>query len=190
MDIRGTRAGDGGAAPSPETNGKGGNMPDTLGSSGTTGGRHPVLEHLEALVGAWETEATHPLLLGTTIRGRATFAWLAGGRFLICRAHHDHPDIPDSITIIGRDDAGDAETAAAPGGDCVAHYFDARGVSRVSQVDADAGVWRMWRDWPGFSQRFTGTFGDGGDTLVGNSELSEDGATWEPDLKVTYRRVR
>ena len=162
----------------------------TVGTTETAGGRHPVLEHLEALVGTWETEATHPLLPDTTIRGRAIFAWLEGRRFLIWRAHHDHPDIPDSITIMGRDDAGDAATAAAPGGDCAAHYFDSRGVSRVSRLDAAPGVWRMWRDWPGFSQRSTSTFGDDGDTIVGKGELSKDGATWHPDLQVIYRRVR
>ena len=165
-------------------------MSDFKNDAGAIGGRHPALEHLEVLVGAWETTATHHLLPGTTIRGRTTFEWLEGRRFLICRAHHDHPDIPDSITIIGRDGAGDAETAATPGGDCVARYFDSRGVSRVSQVDADAGVWRMWRDWPSFSQRSTGTFGDGGDTIAVKGELSEDDATWKPDLQVTYRRVR
>ncbi len=166
-------------------------MPDTTsGTAGATGGRHPVLAHLEALVGTWETAATHPLFPDTTMRGRATFAWLEGRRFLIWRAHHDHPDIPDSIAILGRDDAGDAATAAAPGGDCAAHYFDSRGVSRVYRVAAEPGVWRMWRDWPGFSQRFTSTFGDDVDTITGSGELSEDGATWKPDLQLTYKRVR
>jgi hypothetical protein len=161
----------------------------TDGSAGTAGGRHPTLEHLEALVGEWETEATHPELPGTTIPGRATFMWLEGGRFLIWRAHHDHPDIPDSIAILGRDDAGDADSAAASGGVCSCHYFDSRGVSRVWRIEAEAGVWRMWRDWPGFSQRFTGTFGDSGDTIAGSGELSTDDATWKPDLQVNYRRV-
>ena len=142
-------------------------MPNTTGGTAeTTDGRHPMLEHLEALIGEWETEATHPLLPGTAIFGRATFAWLEGRRFLIWRAHHDHPDIPDSIAILGRDDAGDAATAATPGGCCSCHYFDSRGVSRVFQVAAEPGMWRMWRDWPGFSQRFTGTFGDHGDTII------------------------
>jgi len=166
-------------------------MPDTTGGiTETESGRHPVLEHLEALVGTWETAATHPLFPDTTMRGRATFAWLEGRRFLIWRAHHDHPDIPDSIAILGGDDAGDVAAVAAGGGGCSSRYFDSRGVSRVYQVAAEPGVWRMWRDWPGFSQRFTGTFGDGGDTITGSGELSEDGATWHPDLQVTYTRVR
>ncbi len=165
-------------------------MPDTTSGSETPGGQHPGLEHLEALVGTWKTEATHPLLPGTTIPGQATFAWLAGGRFLIWRAHHDHPDIPDSIAILGFDDAVDAETAATSGAHCAIHYYDSRGVSRMYQLDAKAGVWRYWRDWPGFSQRFVGTFGADGDTIVGNSELSKDGTTWNPDLQIAYKRVR
>ena len=51
-------------------------------------------------------------------------------------------------------------------------------------------MWRIWRDWPGFSQRFTGMFSDDGDTITGNGELSEDDATWKPDLQVTYKRVQ
>ena len=58
---------------------------------------HSALHHLDALVGEWETEATHPYLPNTVIRGRAAFEWLAGGHFLIWRASHDHPDISDSI---------------------------------------------------------------------------------------------
>lgn len=58
-------------------------MPDTTSGTGTADERHPTLEHLEALVGTWAIEATHPLLPDATIRGRATFGWLAGRRFLI-----------------------------------------------------------------------------------------------------------
>ena len=51
--------------------------------------RNPVLAHLDALVGEWHTEATHPYLPNTVIRGRATFEWLDGGFFLIWRAAYD-----------------------------------------------------------------------------------------------------
>src|SRR3954465_2166811 len=99
-------------------------MPDTTGgTAGTTARHHPTLEHLDALVGAWETEATHPLLPDTTIHRRATFAWPEGGYFLIWRAHYEPPDIPDSIAILGCDDAG-AVAATAPGDGCSLRYFD------------------------------------------------------------------
>jgi hypothetical protein len=63
--------------------------------------RHPTLEHLDALVGEWETAATHPHLPGLVIHGRATFEWLDGGHFLLWRARYDHPTISNSIAILG-----------------------------------------------------------------------------------------
>lgn len=47
---------------------------------------------------------------------------------------------------------------------------------------------RFWRTAPGFSQRFTGTFADGGDTIVGRTELCQDDTHWEYDLQIIYRR--
>ena len=151
--------------------------------------RHPILEHLDALVGQWETEATHRLMPGIVVRGRATFEWLEGGRFLIWRAHYEHPEIPDSISILGREDAGYSGRSSGPGGGCSMHYFDSRGVSRVYALGAETGVWRFWRDSPGFSQRFTGTLSADGNTITGVTELSQDGTTWEEDLPITYKRV-
>ena len=149
--------------------------------------RHPVLEHLDTLVGQWDTEATHRLMPGTIIHGRATFEWLADGPFLIWRAHYDHPDIPDSIAILGCDDTGDLRN---PSGGCSLHYFDRRGVTRLYNLSAEAGVWRFWRDHPGFAQRFTGVLSADGNTIAGVAELCQDGATWEEDLSITYTRVR
>ena len=149
--------------------------------------RHPVLDHLAVLVGEWETEATHQALPGAVIHGRATFEWLGDGAFLIWRAHYDHPDIPDSIAIMGCDDTGDLRH---PGGGCTLHYFDQRGVTRLYRLSAEAGVWRYWREAPEFSQRFTGTLSADGRTIDGVAELCRDGATWERDLPITYKRVK
>ena len=41
------------------------------------------LDPFEALVGTWTTEATHPIYPSTVVRGRSTFEWLEGKRFLI-----------------------------------------------------------------------------------------------------------
>ena len=60
---------------------------------------------------------------------------------------------------------------------------------RVYAVDLSDGTWRFWRDTPGFSQRFTGTFAEDGATITAQGELSRDGETWEGDLAITYRRV-
>jgi hypothetical protein len=146
-----------------------------------------MLEHLDALVGEWETEATHRLLTGTVVRGRSTFEWLDGGHFLIWRASNEHPDFPDSISILGceiPEGAGDA------GGGCTLHTFDSRGYVRRCALGAEPGVWRFWNDRPGFSQRFTGTISSDGNTITGLAELSEDGVTWEEDLWITHKRVR
>jgi hypothetical protein len=137
----------------------------------------PGLAALDALAGTWRTEATHPMFPSTVVSGRGTFEWLAGERFLVHHSHADHPDVPDAISVLG-----------APDGELSMFYFDSRGVHRVYRVSVGDGVWRMWRDAPGFSQRFTGTFEDGGDTVAGHWELSRDGSTWDDDLEITYRR--
>jgi hypothetical protein len=73
------------------------------------------LQALRALVGEWTTEATHPMLPSTVARGRSAVEWLEGETFLIVRARNDHPEFPDSISIIG--DTGGLRM----------HYFDSRG---------------------------------------------------------------
>ena len=44
------------------------------------------LEPFQALIGEWTIEMTHPMVEDTVVRGRATYEWLEGGRFLIQRA--------------------------------------------------------------------------------------------------------
>ena len=132
---------------------------------------------LDALVGNWTTEMTHPMLPSSVVRGAAIFEWLEGERFLIQRARTDHPRFPDSIAIIG----GPADGPAM-------HYFDSRGVQRVYEMSFEDGAWRMSRDAPGFSQRFEGTFADGGGTITGLWKLSRDGSSWDDDLAITFRR--
>ena len=152
--------------------------------------RHPMLEHLDALVGQWETEATHQLYPGTIVRGLSTFEWLEGGHFLIWRARTEHPDFPDSISILGGEDPDDADDSGASGGGYSLRYFDSRGVMRRYALGAEVGGWRFWRDQPGFSQRFTCTLNTDGNIISGIAELCQDGTTWEEDLWMTYKRVR
>jgi hypothetical protein len=155
-----------------------------------------ALELLNRLVGTWTTEATHPALPGVVVHGTAEITWLEGNRFLIHRGRTDHKDFPDSISIIGFTDrdrvgpshAADSTTSAES---CLSmHYFDSRGVFRVYETSIDEAAWRFFRDAPGFSQRFTGTFADGGDTIRGRSEVREDDVNWKNDLAITYRRSR
>lgn len=153
------------------------------------------LEHLNRLVGTWTTEATHPLLPGVIVRGTSVIEWLAGERFLIVRDHAEHPDFPDAISIIGvmgRDrveGAADRDPDTRGEAGLEMHTFDSRGVSRVYEASIDDRAWRFARNAPGFSQRFVGTFADGGATIDGVSQLCRDDVHWEDDLRITYRRT-
>jgi hypothetical protein len=154
----------------------------------------PALEPLRRLVGSWTTEATHPALPGVVVHGTAIIEWLEGERFLIHRSRTDHPDFPDSISIIGitshdRVDKG-PNAVSTTDSRLSMHYFDSRGVFRVYEVSMDDTGWRIWRDASGFSQRFTGTLSDDGATIDGRWELSEDDVNWRDDLRITYRRGR
>ena len=140
--------------------------------------RDPALDRLDVLVGEWDAEMTHPKIEGVT-RGRTAFEWLAGRAFLIWRSDVSPGAIPSSIAIIG----GGSTPGTWP-----MEYFDSRGVSRTYQISMDNGVWRMWRDHPGFSQRLSGVFEDGGRTLRVSTELDQ-GEGWKPDLQMTYRRA-
>ena len=141
------------------------------------------------LVGAWTTEATHPAFPGTIVTGTAEVQLLEGERFLIFRSRTDHPDFPDSISIIG-------ET-----GGFQWHYFDSRGVHRIYEFRVTDDGWEITRDAAGsdvpetgreappFSQRLTFTFEDDDKTMEGRSQISHDDETWQDDLQITYRRV-
>ena len=135
------------------------------------------LTPLNTLVGPWTIEATHPAFPSTVVGGETRFEWLEGERFLLQRSRTDHPEFPDSLIVYG-----------AESDELSMHYFDSRGVHRVYGVSFEDGTWRMWRNEPGFSQRFTGTLGDEGDTIDGLWKLSRDDTTWDDDLKITFRR--
>lgn len=149
---------------------------------------------LDRLVGTWTTESTHPALPGVVVNGTTVIAWLEGERFLTLQSRTDHPDIPDSLSVIGdmgQDRVGNANGADSTDTDASRlrmHYFDSRGVFRVYEVSVDDTAWRWWRDAPGFSQRFTGVISADSNTIDCRSQLCEDDVHWTDDLQVTYRR--
>lgn len=155
----------------------------------------PPLHRLNRLVGTWTTAATHPSLPGVVVHGTSIIEWLEGERFLIQRARSDHPDFPDAISIIGATDTdrvdgpAPADPTAAEEPQLSMHYFDSRGVFRVYLAAVDDRAWRLWRNAPGFSQRFTGTLSSRGDTVEGLWQLSEDDMSWNDDLQITFRRA-
>lgn len=152
--------------------------------------RDPSIVALERLLGTWTTEATHPAMPGVLVRGTVEVSWLEGERFLIHRGRTDHPDFPDSISILGIMDRDRAEGTNAPdaGPGLRMHYFDSRGVFRDYDASVDDVAFRFSRLAAGFSQRFVGTFADGGATIAGTSQVSPDGTHWDDDLAITYRR--
>jgi hypothetical protein len=137
----------------------------------------PALEHLNALVGEWAIEGTVPSDPPLKVRGRAAFEWLTVGSFLLERWDVAHPDFPDGIAIIGPDAPAEAYRQ---------HYFDSRGVFRVYEMSLRDNVWKLWRDSPDFSQRFTGTCSEDGKSIRGRWEKSSDGSNWKHDFDLTY----
>lgn len=147
------------------------------------------MQGFNSLVGEWTTESTHPAVPDTVIQGKASFAWLEGERFLIWRETADHPEFPDSLAMIGDTDG------------LRIHSFDSRGVYRVMETRMTEEAWEfdMSRKQPsetafaegspGFAGRFVGTFEDGGDTIDGRFQVSDDDQHWRDDLMTTYRRV-
>lgn len=146
-----------------------------------------ALNLLERLVGEWSTEATHPMLPGVVVHGTAVIEWLEGEQFLMIRSRNEHPDFPDALSMIGfiGRDRADSATENQP---LRMHYYDSRGVYRDYEAAIDDAAWRYERLAPGFSQRFVGTFADGGDTIIGSWQLCKDERNWHDDLKITYRR--
>jgi hypothetical protein len=138
--------------------------------------RDTALDPFDALIGTWATEATHPQFDGV-VPGSVTYEWLEGGRFLVQRSRNEHEMFPDAIAVIGAPEAGDG---------LVMEYFDSRGVRRTYGISLDDGVLRLWRDHPGFDQRFSATIAP--DVFEGVHQLAETPGDWQDDLKVTYRR--
>jgi hypothetical protein len=149
--------------------------------------RPAALESLDVLIGRWEMEASFeagyfgpgtPPITGRG--GRTTFEWLEGRFFLTQRFVNEHPAAPSGIAIIG------------PGTDLATfeqHYYDSRGVARVYQMSLDDGVWRVWRQAPGFWQRYTGEISEDGTSIKGAWEGSADGREWKHDFGLTYLKV-
>lgn len=141
---------------------------------------NPSLKPLGILVGEWSIVGSHPLFPGKKIPGRVSFEWIEAGAFLITRSSMEDPAFPKGTAIFGYDEATQ---------EGVMLYFDDRGVSRNCRWTMKGNALKWWREAPGFSQRYSLTVSDDGDTIIGKGELSKDGTTWEKDLDLTYTRI-
>ena len=141
---------------------------------------NPVIERLALLVGEWNTEIFMPIDPPIVTGGKTSIEWLEQGPFLLQRGSVEHPDFPTGIAIIGSDDSNETYSML---------YFDSRGISRIYEMSLSSEVWQLRREAPEFSQRFTGTFSDDGNTITGYWERSSDGSKWELDFNLTYRKA-
>jgi hypothetical protein len=145
---------------------------------------NPALDQLAPLIGEWEIEITLMSFRedpSAVERGHSSFAWLEGGGFLTQHSEISANDFPRSRAVIGPDD--EAETYRML-------YYDSRGVSRIYRMTFSGGIWTLWRDHPGFHQRFHGTFSEDGIVITAYWERSGDGSNWEHDFALTYTKVR
>jgi hypothetical protein len=139
-----------------------------------------ALEKLEPLVGEWALEAIGPDGEPWPGNARATIGWHDSGAHLIQRSTVEVPDAPNAVSIIGCDAANET---------CYELYSDDRGVCRVYEMSIGDGGWRLWREGEPFPQRFTATFADDGDTIIGRWERADDGENYTTDFDLIYRRV-
>jgi len=149
-----------------------------------TSSHNPALKHLEVLVGDWEMEIANAAFLpgpSDIAKGHISFEWVQDGAFLVMRMGDKPPRLPDAIWLISRDESTPDYTVL---------YFDARSVSRVYEMSFSESVWKMWRDSPGFCQRYEGTLSKNGNTITGHWEKSSDGTKWEHDFNITYTRMK
>jgi hypothetical protein len=141
-----------------------------------------ALKELEVLVGEWTQEAIPPGGEPWPGEARTTFEWLEGSdnRLLVERSEIEMPEAPNGVCVIGCD---------AANGTYYQLYTDDRGVCRIYEMSIGNGEWKLWRDGEPFSQRFTAKISDDGNTIEGRWEAAKDGANWETDFDLIFRRV-
>ena len=140
------------------------------------------IERLEPLIGEWSMEASLPMPEGANGDVTTTFEWILNKQFVMERSTAPDP-IPDSVNIIAADPDGENYKQ---------HYFDSRNVTRLYSMSFSGGVWKLWRDRADasdFSQRYTGTLSEDGNTIKGAWEIAHDGTTWEHDFDLNYKKV-
>jgi ketosteroid isomerase-like protein len=139
-----------------------------------------AVARLEPLIGRWRIDGAVPSDPTAEAAGAVEFEWLGDKAFVVQRWRTAAPEFPDGEAIIGPGEGGD---------ELVQRYFDSRGVERRYGMSLRDGEWRLWRDGPEFSQRFTATFSADGSTIAGAWEMAKDGTAFEHDFDVVYSRV-
>jgi hypothetical protein len=138
----------------------------------------PGLTALEPLVGKWHTEGQKhegPLGPAAPFAAVEVFEWLEGGQFLIHRLDgHFEGQAAACVEVLGKHEDGQlfAQT----------FYNDGKRNDWVITEDGQTLVWNgVWSTASASSLRvrYTVSFEDAGNTLVGKWEQSHDGQTWQ-----------
>jgi hypothetical protein len=157
-----------------------------------SGNRADALARLEVFAGEWTMEArfsggqpAQASAAGGDPVARSRFEWALDRQFLLQRTEISVPEAPDSLAIV----SADLETGAY-----TQHYYDSRGVVRLYAMTLADGVWTLTRESPDFTplefrQRFTGSFSEDGNTISGAWEKDLNGAGWDHDFALIYRRA-
>jgi hypothetical protein len=140
------------------------------------------LNRYDTLVGEWEIILPPSRHLKEELRGRTSYEWLSGKRFLIQRSTSPDP-FPDGISVIGADEQDDG---------LAMYYFDSRGVSRLCRTSFEDGVLKIWRKANGpddFAQRFEGVLSDDKNTITARWDIKETAKSWQKDFDGRYERI-
>ena len=145
---------------------------------------NPALKDLAVLAGQWQMVLSNSAFLPSpadTMKGYVSVEWVEDGAFLEMRQGDKLPGPPAAVWLIGRD---------ASSGACEVLYYDSRGVSRIYQMSFHGRLWKMWRDWPEFSQRYEATISEDGNMIRAHWEKREDGKPWEHDFDMRHTRTK
>ena len=141
---------------------------------------NPALKELGPLIGDWDMELSNASFLpdpSGVIRGTALFEWIEDGDFLAHRQGNKTAGAPYATWLISRDESSPHYQV---------FFFDDRQGSRVYEMSFGKGVWKLWRNAPGFSQRFEGKLSGDGKTILAFWEKSVDGKAWKHDFDLKY----
>jgi len=141
----------------------------------------PTLSDLAILEGEWEMILSNASFMEdatASFESPASFVWIKQGAYMLM-IQGDEAGPQFAYWMIGRDELEQEYTV---------QYSDARGVSRVYKMSLGDGAWTIWRQAPGFHQRFTSELSQDSNSITGQWEKSEDGENWQHDFDLTYRR--
>ncbi|WP_063036427.1 hypothetical protein [Nocardia grenadensis] len=138
-----------------------------------------ALSAMGRMVGEWNTTTS----LYPDITGHTVIEWMPDARFLV--VHYTVPEAGISLVqVVGADDLYQDRL--------VILQYDQTGEHRIYQGSFDGPLWRVWRDAPGASQRFTGNLDEAGNTMRATWERSDselDPRSWDHDFDIVFTRI-